>query len=108
MIILRYIGYAAFLLAVVTLVAALNLDDILLLAPSIALALSGVVFIAFDKVITTLCEIRDLLKIEPNNKEVGQVEASEGRAGESETLRLDLPGDIKKLEDALSKAKSKH
>lgn len=87
MIILRYIGYAAFLLAMLMLAVALNLGDIFLLAPSIALALSGVVFIAFDKVITTLCEIRDLLKpieainenellIEEPTKTIAELEAS--------------------------------
>jgi len=69
MVVLRNIGYLAFAAAALLFLYVLGGGEFGYIVYSIGLVISGVVFIAFDKVITTLCEIRDLL----SNKDVDEV-----------------------------------
>jgi hypothetical protein len=94
MIILRYIGYAALAISVLLAFVILSEGELGFIAPSISLAISGVLFIAFDKVIETLCEIRDLLT--PSAKEV-----------EEETIIAEPTKTLAELEAGIQSAKKR-
>ena len=61
MLIVRIISYISFGVAVLSLAVAIGEAEFILLALSISTAISGVLMLALDKIITTLTEIRDTI-----------------------------------------------
>lgn len=60
--ILTWIAYACWALAALALIICLREGDVLLFAGSVSVAISGVLFFAFERVISLLTDIRDTLQ----------------------------------------------
>ena len=105
MVLLQALGYISFGLGVLLVIAGVSTEDFVFFNGAISLLISGVLFLAIDKIVTTLVEIRDAVRgdIENKSQAVGVTtkSAEEDSFAEPTKTLAELSADLEKMKKRL-------